>query len=194
MTDTEAYDTYPELRHWYDKLWVARQLGYRAGTEHVPEPGHYMVRPTVNLPGGGQGASIAFYIKSDVIPTDCFWSEIFYGDHVTIDYTRVDGVWQQGHTFRGFNRAANLIHFSRWTRVDRPYSLPDIFDEITCEHINIEIIGDRIIEVHLRTNPDPVEYDELIPIWTKNQPCPAGYARIADVEQHVDRLGFFVKK
>lgn len=193
MTDTEAYDAYSELRHWYDKLWVAHQLGYTAGTEQVPRAGHYIVRPTVNLLGGGQGASIKFYIKDDVIHADCFWSEIFYGDHITIDYTRIDGVWQQGHTFKGFNLADDLIHFSHWTRINRPYVLPKIFDEINVEHINIEIIGDRIIEVHLRTNPNPVDYDELVPIWSNEQECPDGYLRIDEFVEDIGRLGFFVK-
>lgn len=56
MTDVEAYEQYPDLRHWYDKLWVANQFGYCAGTERVPRPGYYIVRPTVNLQGCGIGA------------------------------------------------------------------------------------------------------------------------------------------
>lgn len=193
MTDTEAYDTNPELRHWYDKLWVANQLGYTAGTETIPRPGHYIVRPIINLLGGGQNASIGFYIKGDTIPADCFWSELFYGDHITIDYSKVNGEWQQGHTFKGLNRADDLIHFSSWTRVTHPFTLPDLFDEITTEHINIEIIGDKIIEVHLRTNPNPVGYDSLIPIWSVDQYCPAGYTRINEYTEDIQRFGFYVK-
>ena len=194
MTDIDAYDAYPELQHWYDKLWVAHQLGYHAGTEQVPTAGHYVVRPTMNLQGCGIGASIKFYCNDEIVPDDYFWSEIFYGDHVTIDYTRVNGVWQQGHTFKGVNTATDLIHFSCWIRVEHAYSLPKMFDEITADYINIEIIGGRIIEVHLRHNTDPVMYDEFIPIWDSTQTCPEGYVAILDAEQHVDRLGFFVKK
>jgi hypothetical protein len=65
--------------------------------------------------------------------------------------------------------------------------------DITAPHINIEMIGGHIIEVHLRHNADPIMYDEFIPIWNKDQICPAGYTRISDKKQHIDRLGFFVK-
>jgi|AntAceMinimDraft_11_1070367.scaffolds.fasta_scaffold02743_16 hypothetical protein len=193
MTDDQAFDEYPELRHWYDKLWVATQLGYLAGIEQVPCAGHYIVRPIMNLQGCGIGAKIKFYLNNETIPDNCFWSQIFHGDHVTIDYTRVNGVWQQGHTFQGFNSPDDLVHFSRWTRVDYKFMLPGIFKEITAPHINIEIIGDKIIEVHLRHNTDPVMHDEFIPIWSNDQACPTGYVRISDPEDHIDRLGFFVK-
>jgi hypothetical protein len=73
------------------------------------------------------------------------------------------------------------------------FELPAIFDEITAEHINIEIIGSRIIEVHLRHNTDPVMWDEFVPVWNLAQLCPAGYVRIEDTQSHVDRLGFFVR-
>jgi hypothetical protein len=193
MTDIEAYDLYPEMRHWYDKLWVANELGYRAGIEQVPCAGYYIIRPFINLQGCGIDARIKFCLNKESVPADCFWSQIFHGDHITIDYTRVNCKWKQGNTFRGFNRPDDLIHFSKWSRVNYQYQLPKIFNEITAPHINIEMIGGHIIEVHLRHNTDPIMYDEFIPIWNKDQICPAGYTRISDKEQHIDRLGFFVK-
>ena len=194
MTDFEAYTAYPQSRHWYDKVWVATQLGYQVGTERIPRPGHYVVRPTMNLQGCGIGASIKFYMRNAAIPLDCFWSQVFHGPHVTIDYTRADGVWQQGHTFQGFNTAQDLVHFDRWTRITHAFVLPECFDQIESDHINIEIIGNRIIEVHLRHNTDPVQYDQFVPIWHVDQICPPGHVRVNDTESHVDRLGFFCKK
>jgi hypothetical protein len=81
-----------------------------------------------------------------------------------------------------------------WRRVEYPYVLPEIFNDIHSENLNIEIIGDKIIEVHLRHNTDPVEHDCFIPIWSNEQKCPKGYVRIDDLEQHPGRLGFFIRE
>jgi len=71
--------------------------------------------------------------------------------------------------------------------------LPGIFKEITAPHINIEIIGDKIIEVHLRHNTDPVMHDEFIPIWSNDQACPTGYVRISDPEDPYRSIRIFRK-
>jgi hypothetical protein len=64
---------------------------------------------------------------------------------------------------------------------------------VEANHINIEIIGKKIIEVHLRGNPDPVMYDEFWPIWSEGQQRPKmSYVRIPDKEDHIGRLGFYV--
>ena len=34
--------------------------------------------------------------------------------------------------------------------------------------INVEMIGNKVIEVHFRDTPDP-DYDELIPVWNDDQ-------------------------
>ena len=69
-------------------------------------------------------------------------------------------------------------------------------------YINIESIGDKIIEVHLRPNPDHQEdYDTLIPIWKGDdtkQYIDDGYVFIEDLEDAegqlpLSRLGFCVK-
>jgi len=193
MTDIEAYKLYPQSREWYNKLHVATRLGYLVGVHPVPAAGNYIVRPITNLHGCGIGARVQFLNNNTAIPDNHFWSEIFIGNHITIDYSRVNNEWLQGNTFQGFNSLDDLVHFTHWSRTAHMFILPKIFNNITSDHINIEIIGNKIIEVHLRLNTDPVQWDEFVPIWDQNQQCPNNYIRIADIEQHVDRLGFFVK-
>jgi hypothetical protein len=73
------------------------------------------------------------------------------------------------------------------------------------KNLNFEAIGDTIIEIHLRHNPNPVEYSEFIPIWHSEYDgmdhtsfLTAGYKFIEAVEDgggHLGdvRLGFYCK-
>lgn len=192
-TDIAAYAAYPQDRHLYNKLALARILGYTCGTGHIPYSGMWIVRPIINLEGMGLDASIQHMEAGTRIPQGTFYSEVFTGRHITIDYVREGNVWTQTDTFEGFNTPDNLIQFSRWTRVSYPYHLPMLLRSVEAKHINIETIGGNIIEVHLRRNPDPVMYDDFWPIWSEGQQRPMeGYVRIADKEDHIGRLGFFV--
>lgn len=195
MTDYEAFDKYPNDNHWYDKLFVAHTFGVRAGVETIPEDGRYVIRPIINLDGCGLGAQIRQCTKGEKIDPTMFWSEVFFGPHVTIDYTRINGKWVQGHTFEGLNTPTNLMQFSAWFLTDYQYILPEELTSVESDHINLELIGGRIIEVHLRHNTDPVEHDIFIPIWSEEQPHPGiTWERIADREDHPGRLGFYVPK
>jgi hypothetical protein len=194
MTDEEAYKLYPHDTVWYNKLFLASILNYNAGYGYIPYDGKFIVRPIVNLQGCGIGARIANFKKGDPVPHDYFWCEVFTGRHITIDYSKINGRWQQGNTFEGFkDDLENLLQFSLWQRVNYPYELPTLFDAIHADKLNIEIIDNKIIEVHLRHNTDPVNYDFFIPIWSKDQRCPDNCIRIDDHEDHPGRLGFYVR-
>jgi hypothetical protein len=141
----------------------------------------------------GLDAVIQHYEAGARIPEGMFYSEVFTGRHITIDYECANGVWKQTHTFEGFNTPDNLIQFSHWTKVVFPYTLPIMLRSVEANHINIETIGGKIIEIHLRGNPDPVMYDEFWPIWSEGQQRPKmSYVRIPDKEDHIGRLGFYV--
>ena len=191
-TDLIAYATYPQDRHLYNKLALSRILGYTCGTGHIPYAGTWIVRPIINLDGMGLDAVIKHYESGESIPEGMFYSEVFKGRHITIDYERKGNVWKQTDTFEGFNTPDNLIQFSRWKRVEFPYHLPLLLRSVEAKHINIEIIDGNIIEVHLRGNPDPVMYNEFWPIWLEDQKPLDGYKRIVDKEEHIGRLGFYV--
>ena len=108
---------------------------------------------------------------------------------------RVAGCWTQQHTFEGFNTATNLVQFTKWVQVDYEYAIPDFLHTVASNHINIEIKGDHIIEVHLRPNPDPVMYTNFWPIWSETQQPPfSNYKIVDDRDSHnkMGRQGFFV--
>ena len=79
----------PEDLWIFDKLIVARKLGYScgpAGTD-VLSPDHYIVRPCVNIPGMGRGASIQWIEQdTDHLKDGHFWCELFKGRHISVDY------------------------------------------------------------------------------------------------------------
>ena len=66
MTDEDQYKKYPRHRNFFNKLWLAEQLGYVCGPAgvDVPKPGVYVVRPIMNLDGMGAGARVCLLYTS----------------------------------------------------------------------------------------------------------------------------------
>jgi len=139
----------------YDKLIVSRRLGYTCGPigTEVPHPGEYIVRPITNLLGMGRGATFEHIEnETDHLPLGYFWCEIFKGRHLSVDY--IDET--QVLCVEGFrDPSAPIYRWSRWERVDDVVPFP-IHEWLTgyYKNINCEFIGDKLIEVHLRLNPD----------------------------------------
>ena len=158
----------PEDLWIFDKLIVARKLGYScgpAGTD-VLSPDHYIVRPCVNIPGMGRGACIQ-WIEQDTtdLPHGHFWCELFKGRHISVDYK--DG--QQVLAVEGFRDDDKpLWKFSKWEKIDEEFIMPTIFLPLIkrYEYINIEYIDGKAIEIHLRHNPDFVHGNTVAyPYW-----------------------------
>ena len=90
ITDEDAWVAYPAARAFYDRQWLAAQLGYvhgPAGTR-PDKPGRYFIKPVRNLLGMGIGAAPVHYSPGIPfgVPPDYFWSECFTGEHLSIDY------------------------------------------------------------------------------------------------------------
>jgi hypothetical protein len=198
ISDRDVYDSCPVEWLWiYDKLIIARKQGVLAAPAGIPVPesAEYIVRPITNIRMMGRGASIQWMQAGDdeAVPNGHFWSEVLTGPHLSVDYH-----WgEQALTVQG-HRAdpRRLDRFSRWARVDQNVPLPEILHglEDHAEWINVEYIGDRIIEVHLRFNDDFANHDadEIVPVWPGQDPAPPGgwswYPSAAG-----ERLGFWTK-
>jgi hypothetical protein len=149
----------------------------------------------------GLGARLKYLMPHDThtVPPGYFWCEQFKGTQRSIDYHWNHG-WQQTSAFEGHNEPDQLYRFTSWTRCDYQTQLPAVLDVLKdCEHINVEFIADKIIEVHLRVSPDPQEYAHLIPVWNdQTLLMPPGYTWIASPDNAdgllpSTRLGFYVK-
>jgi hypothetical protein len=171
----------------YDKLILSKRLGYYCGPAGVaPEhSGDYIVRPISNYRMMGRGSSV-MHINAgeDIIPDGYFWCEVFTGRHLTFDYNY--GV--QDIAAEGFKDGERTDRFTSWKQIQDQFTLPPIIFSVAIKYewLNIEVIGDKIIEVHLRYNDDFHGHDanEIIPIWKEDfydSPC-------------ADRVGFLLKR
>jgi hypothetical protein len=190
---------------------LAELLGYDCGPGGVPPKasGYYCVRPIYNLDGMGVGARKQWIEAEDrtSVEPGYFWCEWFDGDQYSITYDSEDLYgYLQKSCFKAERNVDQLFRFKCWTRSDKqiPMSLR-IEDELMfsgANIVNIEMIGDKVIELHFRDTPDP-DYDELIPVWSDDQQIvdiytKIGYTYIEAPDNSngylpVYRMGFMVK-
>ena len=126
------------------------------------------------------------------------------GSHLSVDLRWEKEKWVPTNIFRGIQLdKSNLSRFDLWLKVKQDVIINKVLDELwDCQTINIEMIGDKIIEVHLRGSPDPVEYTEMVPIWSdtsketinsleKTHKFIASYDYVYGTD--LKRLGFFCR-
>lgn len=208
LTDTEAYQAYPHLHHWFDKLWLAKQLGYDCGPAGIAptKSGLYIVRPMMNLVGMSVGASVVQINEGDYkqVKPGYFWCEWFNGTQISVDYEWA-GEWTPKSCWEATVDVDHLYKFKKWKRCNQYPKLGSLFDELADNNvmrINVEFVDGKPIEVHLRPSPDP-DYDELVPIWADDEKKvdlfnKLGYDYVssyddADGYLTTPRLGFMVK-
>ena len=196
FTDDHFFKTaHPDQLWVYDKLILSKKLGYECGPAgiEVSESGYYIVRPVMNVPGLGLGASIEWiHRETDHLPGGSFWCEIFDGPHYSIDYhygvqvLAVEGI--HGET---------ISKWSAWHQIDHRIPFPEILDDfIDQPWVNCEFIGDKLIEAHMRRNPDFKDYSitQYIPRFKgESIDPPDGFQYIKDPDLH-GRVGAWIKK
>lgn len=181
----------------FDKLILSKKLGYICGPKgvDVPEPGRYIIRPCVNLMGMGRGAHIRFIerLTDDLLPDGSFWCEIFSGRHLSVDYR--DG--KQVLAVEGIRNKEDfkdeyLDKWAMWRIVEDKIPFPNVLKDLAgkYEYINVEMIGGKIIEVHLRRNPDFVGHNApyVIPSYDKRKIDGHYFVDAPDF----NRIGFFI--
>jgi len=157
--DSDAWTWNPKHRWVYDKLAVAMSQGLDAGP-HGVEPTLYPVfsKPIYNLKGMGVG-SRTLLSKIDYIDAykpGHFWSTLLTGDHVSSDVVLVDGVPRWWRHARGVASGAGT--FDYWEVRPDDNAVVEEWCGAWCRRhlagytgiVNLETIGGRIIEVHLR--------------------------------------------
>jgi hypothetical protein len=152
----------------YNKLFLSRVLEYTCGPvgTTVPQPDFYIVRPMVNLLGMGRFARNEWIEKhTDQFHPGEFWCEIFKGKHLSIDFHQ-----QKAELVVVGTRDGNDPYYKwkKWEKIDQKVEFPEILKDLkgTYDWINCEFIGDKLIEVHFRRNPDFRYGNSLaIPVW-----------------------------
>jgi len=213
LDDEAAYKAFPKHRKWFNKLWLAEQLGYECGPCGVApsRSDRYIVRPIYNLAGMGVGAEFKYIEAGDYnrVPPGYFWCEILKGRHLSVSYEfrhDTNPYWKPVSGWYGEYYEEDVVwKFKRWTRMkeaDYPV-LPRFFNELSSiSRINVEFKENKPFEVHLRDTPNP-NYDELMPVWEGDEKAidkyvEMGYLYIpnrqdADGFLKVPRVGFLVK-
>lgn len=196
--DADVWRQCPIEYLWiYDKLILARKNGYSAGPAGiaVPKPAHYIVRPITNIRMMSRGATKQWLTPedTDLVPDGYFWSECFEGRHTSVDFHY--GV--QTLAVEGFRDDPNrLDRFSRWQRIDEKYRFPKELGELwhLTPWVNVEYIGSKIIEVHLRWNDDFSNHnsDIIYPVWC-DDPMPQPPNTTWYPSTAGDRLGFWIE-
>ena len=201
--DVTAWNTFPQYRIWFNKLWLSEKFGYLCGPGGVPVPtkDYYIIKPIYNLRGMGAGSTIMELDPNDLttVPPGYFWCEIFEGEHYSLDLSWKNHKWEITSCYQGINSKEKLYKFHKWIRTSTNYQIPEILDSLQlCKHLNIEIIDNKIIEVHLRSSPDPI-YNEIIPVWENDETqISSDYTWVESVDDAdgfipQKRLGFLVK-
>jgi hypothetical protein len=157
--DALAYTLYPAHRWIYNKLLICETQGLTHAPHGIP-PTAFPVfsKPIYNLRGMGAGGklitSFAEYEREQA--PGHMWMQLLVGDHVSTDAAVVDGEpqWWRHATGKTLDKGT----FDYWTVLGEPQ--PEI--EAYCgawlrrhlRHytgaVNLETIGGRIIEAHLR--------------------------------------------
>ena len=159
---------HPEDLWVYNKLFLNHRLGHLCGPTgvSVPYSGYYIVRPSFNLLGMGRFSRKEWIYKNTehFHPAE-FWCEMFYGDHYSVDYQNKESklvVLGEKDEDDPFYR------WKKWTKINFKVDFPDILNNLKGDYewINCEFIGNHLIEVHFRRNPD-FRYGNsvAIPVW-----------------------------
>ena len=209
--DLIAWNKYPQLRCWYNKLYVAEQFSYACGPAGIPppKPDNYVVRPIINMAGMGLNSRIVHLDNDTVktkVPPGYFWMQRFIGRQLSIDYVKESHGWIQLNAYQGSNFEDDLTRFSKWERVKDKIDIPKEFQPILdsgIEKINFECIvttdGPKILEVHLRNGFDHMmKWKEIVPVFKGDPIRRSGYRY---VEGYTDgwgqllypRIGYLVR-
>ena len=185
---------HPEDLWVYNKLFLNHRLGHLCGPTgvSVPYSGYYIVRPSINLLGMGRFSRKEWIYKStDSFHPSEFWCEMFYGDHYSVDY---------------YHKKSELVvlgerddedefyRWKKWTKIDVEVPFPSVLNSLKGDYewINCEFIGNRLIEVHFRRNPD-FRYGNTIaiPVWKDEKVENIENFRFIEDEDYL-RRGFYI--
>ena len=157
--DADSWAWYPAHRWVYNKLAVAQSQDIAAAPHGVMPPSFPVFsKPIVNLRGMGTGSRIIASAKEYLaaITPGHFWMELLRGEHVSTDvaveagrpvwWRHATGIPRKGGTFDSW-----LVHAEPYPALEAlcgSWIVANLRDYTGM--LNLETIGGRIIEVHLR--------------------------------------------
>lgn len=157
-TDDGAWECYPKFRWVYNRIDVALSQGIVCAPVGVtPKKYPVFLKPITNLYGGGFCARTAHsaeeYQKYEHL-SGYFWMECLEGEHLSHDIIMSNGDISATFTFRGHSLGKGMFDF--WETIEgndaihyvKKWAIKHLHGFTGC--VNIETLGGRIIECHLR--------------------------------------------
>lgn len=126
--------------------------------------------------------------STDNLPDGTFWCEKFEGRHLSVDYYR----GTQTLCVEGHKSSDSLSRWDLWEKTDDEIPYPDILKELVGQYdwVNVEFIGGKIIEIHLRQNPDFMFHNKSYIIPAYGETHLDGHVLIEWADH--ERSGFFI--
>jgi len=179
----------------YNKLFLSKILKYVCGPTGtiVPKSNYYIIRPSFNLNGMGRLARIEWIEKNtDKYHPSEFWCEIFTGRHLSVDfYKKESKLVILGE--KDLN--APLYKWKKWSKIYEEIQFPSVLNSLKGNYdwINCEFIGDKLIEVHFRQNPD-FRYGNTIaiPVWSEDEKIEMNNFKYIEDSEYL-RKGFYIQ-
>ncbi|MGV6808673.1 MAG: hypothetical protein ACWA5U_02255 [bacterium] len=179
VNDAHAWRLNPAYRHVYNKLWLAQAQGLRAAPLGInpqlfgfAEQDEVFVKPITNLAGMSLNAGV-HRVADLSYRAGSFWCERLIGQQTSTDCLVLNGQTQWfAHTLAAAEK--NQQRPIYWQiGVDLPQIEP-LLSAFIAEHLshytgicNVEMIGDKLIEMHLRGSNGFYDFygDDFISAW-----------------------------
>ena len=161
LNDLDAWSTYPEHRWVYNRLEIALFQNIECAPMPIlPNKYPIIIKPIINM--YGMGLNVLKINNEEEFfnqwHNNNFWMEFLEGDHLSFDIILNNGQILYNSCFKGHKNEDFVGKFDYWESLDIDNNnLPKIIYKLIDEHfknfygcLNVEIIGDKIIECHLR--------------------------------------------
>jgi hypothetical protein len=181
--DRDVFHQLPRnMKRFYDKLWIAKSQNLSCGSLSDSSPFILpaVIKPRVNLAGFGIGMSVARK-KNDILSRindmrygELIWMPFFVGDVLSTDMVIANGSIVQNRTVRGVPNRLRDGSFE-WWQSEPYYKIPQRIRRWIRKYffaftgvVNMELIGDKMIECHLRLGEDTFALDDCFWNCLKN--------------------------
>ena len=180
VNDAHAWRLNPTYRQVYDKLWITREQDIPAAPVGVDprdlglgSDERVFVKPITNLHGVALGAR-AVPVNDVPVQAGCFWSPLLTGVHTSSDCLIRDGEVLWFAHAQGSQACHDHRNLYWEIGVSLPERHPRLMERVAqwlpgyTGLCNLEMIGDTVIEVHLRGSNGFFDFygPDFIRAWT----------------------------
>lgn len=165
--DIDAFQYYKDFSIVYNKFQIAQDQNLICGIYPI-KPIQYPVvsKPIYNLLGMGTGSKkITNCEELDCFNNGNFWCEFLNGDHYSWDLIVRNGIILYHTCFLGVKKTFGTFEYWKQLELGIPknvYFFLNKYLKNFTGNVNLETIGGKVIEIHLRMGDiDLVDYDVI---------------------------------